>query len=84
MGLLRKMTDITPFDSRVDFGISQQLHVQKIMVPVDGLQEAVFRKLIRHLGEYLKENERARVHLYQEGGMEQETGSAGTGQEGFR
>lgn len=64
MGLLRKMTDITPFDSRVDFGISQQLHVQKIMVPVDGLQEAVFRKLIRHLGEYLKENERARVHLF--------------------
>lgn len=63
-GLLRKMTDITPFDSRVDFGISQQLHVQKIMVPVDGLREEIFRELIRNLGEYLKENEKARVHLF--------------------
>ncbi|MCM1025984.1 MAG: accessory Sec system protein Asp1 [Roseburia sp.] len=63
-GLVRKMTDITPFDSRVDFGISQQLHVQKIMVPVDGLREEVFRELIRNLGEYLEENEKARVHLF--------------------
>lgn len=63
-GLLRKITDITPFDSRVDFGISQQLHVQKIMVPVDGMREEVFQELIRNLGEYLKENEHARVHLF--------------------
>lgn len=63
-GLVRKITDITPFDSRVDFGISQQLHVRKIMVPVDGLREEVFRDLIRSLGEYLKENERARIHLF--------------------
>lgn len=63
-GLLRRMTDITPFDSRVDFGISQQLHVQKIMVPVDGLKEETWKELIRSLGEYLKKNERARVHLF--------------------
>ncbi len=63
-GLLQKMTDITPFDSRVDFGISQQLHVQKIMIPMDGIREEVFRELIRNLGEYLKHNEKARVHLF--------------------
>ena len=63
-GLIRKMMDITPFDSRVDFGISQQLHVQKIMVPVDGLREEVFLDLIRILGEYLKENEKARIYLF--------------------
>ena len=42
--------DITPFDSRVDFGISQQLNVQKILVPVDGIDDATFAELIRQLG----------------------------------
>ncbi|MBQ8233007.1 MAG: accessory Sec system protein Asp1 [Lachnospiraceae bacterium] len=58
------ITDITPFDSRVDFGISQQLNVQKIMVPVDGMEEARFGELIRHLGEYLLTNDNARIHLF--------------------
>lgn len=55
---------ITPFDTRVDFGISQQLHVQKILVPVDGLQEPLWEKLIEVLGKYLLQNKRARVHLF--------------------
>lgn len=33
------ITDISPYDTRVDFGISQQLDVQKILVPVDGMEE---------------------------------------------
>ena len=58
------ITNITPFDSRVDFGISQQLNVQKILVPVDGMEDARFAKLIQKLGEYLQTNENARIHLF--------------------
>lgn len=61
---LKNITDITPFDSRVDFGISQQLNVQKIMVPVDGLAEERFGELIQALGKYLTMNENARIHLF--------------------
>lgn len=61
---LRNIMYISPFDSRVDFGISQQLTVQKIMVPVDGISEKLFRKVILILCEYLAENERAQVHLF--------------------
>lgn len=61
---LTNITDITPFDSRVDLGISQQLNVQKILVPVDGMEEEWFEELICRLGEYLPSNENARVHLF--------------------
>ncbi len=61
---VKKITDITPFDSRVDFGISQQLNVQKILVPVDGLSDEEFEVIIQKLGEYLPLNENARVHLF--------------------
>lgn len=61
---LMNIKDITPFDSREDFGISQQLHVQKILVPVDGMDDVSFEKLIRYLGEYLPQNENARIHLF--------------------
>lgn len=54
---------ITPFDSRVDFGISQQLRVQKILIPVDQLEDAIFENLIRAIGSYLPRNEHAQVHL---------------------
>ena len=60
---LSHIKDITPFDSRVDFGISQQLNVQKILVPVDNLEDDVFEELIRALGTYLPENRNAQVHL---------------------
>ena len=60
---LLRIKDITPFDSRVDFGISQQLNVQKILVPVDNLEDEVFAELIRALGTYLPENKNAQIHL---------------------
>ncbi len=65
--LLKKLdniADITPFDSRVDFGISQQINVQKILVPVDGMPDEVFEELIKYLGLYLLENENAQIHLF--------------------
>ena len=61
---ITKSTNITPFDSRVDLGISQQLNVQKILVPVDGLEDDRFNELIKILGAYLPQNENAQVHLY--------------------
>lgn len=61
---IQNITDITPFDSRVDLGISQQLNVQKILVPVDEMHEDTFEKLIQKLGEYLPSNENARIHLF--------------------
>ncbi|MBQ2744531.1 MAG: accessory Sec system protein Asp1 [Lachnospiraceae bacterium] len=62
--VMKNITDITPFDTRVDFGISQQLNVQKILVPVDGMAEDRFKQLVVTLGEYLPTNENASVHLF--------------------
>ena len=61
---LKNITDITPFDSRVDLGISQQLTVQKILVPVDDMELDWFEQIICVLGEYLPTNENAQVHLF--------------------
>ena len=56
--------DIPPFDSRVDFGISRQLKVQNILVPVDGIEKSLCKEIILQLADYLKKNEFARVHLF--------------------
>lgn len=61
---LTRIVAITPFDSRVDFGISAQLSVRKILVPVDGLGKERFRELVRALGAYLMTNDLAEVHLF--------------------
>lgn len=61
---LSNIIDITPFDSRVDFGITQQLTVQKILVPVDGMEQETFMEVIRNLGSYLPENDKAEIHLF--------------------
>lgn len=58
------ITDISPFDTRLDFSISNQLHVQNVMVPVDELDESLFEELIYQLGIYLTMNENARVCLF--------------------
>ncbi len=60
----QKITDISPYDTRVDFGISGQLDVQKILVPVDGMGDGLFEQLIKGLGQYLCVNDNARVHLF--------------------
>ena len=57
-------TVIPPFDSRPDFGISLQLNTQKILVPVDGLEEAQFQWLITRLYVYLQKNANAQIHLF--------------------
>ena len=55
---------ISLFDTRLDFGISQQVHGQKIMLPVDGMKEKNFENLIFRLGNYLNKNKDAQIHLF--------------------
>ena len=61
---LQRMIDISPFDTRIDQGISQQLHVQKILVPVDDLPSGRFEEMVPYLAEYLSINEHARIHIF--------------------
>ena len=58
------ITDIPPYDTRMDFGISSQLRVQNILVPVDGLTEDAFAWVIKGLADYLTINDLARVHFF--------------------
>lgn len=62
--LLKKIMAIPPYDSRVDLSISAQFTVQKILVPVDDMEDEIFAGLMRVLGQYLLRNEKARIHLF--------------------
>ena len=61
---LTNIVDISPYDSRMDFGISEQLTIQKILVPVDGLPDDRFKELMVNLAAYLQTNENAMVHIF--------------------
>ena len=61
---LPNIIDISPYDSRMDFGISSQLTVQKILVPVDDLPPERFTGLIIALAKYITTNENAMVHIF--------------------
>lgn len=61
---LDNIIELTPFDSRVDFGISQQLKVQNILLPVEGIPEKNFEELIVLLAKHMQTNKYARVHLF--------------------
>lgn len=61
---LKGIMYISPFDSRVDSGISQQLNVQKILVPIDGLDEGTLTELCHVLGDYCSKNETVSVSFF--------------------
>lgn len=56
--------NIPPYDTRLEPGISQQLPVQKILLPVDALRPEVLEEAVKSLAVYLEENKDARVHLF--------------------
>lgn len=56
--------DISPYDARIDIGISQQLSVQNILIPIDGLSDELFIQIILKVLSYLEKNDKARVHLF--------------------
>ncbi len=60
---LVKIVDITPYDTRVDYGISGQLHVRKILLPVDGLEERVMAKALTVLAQYVSEHDNTELYL---------------------
>ncbi len=61
---IENIIDISPYDSRMDFGISAELTIQKILVPVDDLPEERFEQLMIQLATYLPQNENAMVHIF--------------------
>ncbi len=58
------IADIPPYDTRMDFGISPQLKVQNILVPIDGMENYDNLPLTKALAEYLRVNDLARVHFF--------------------
>lgn len=56
--------NIPPYDTRVEPGISQQLNVQKILLPVDHLRPEVMEEAVKYIAGYLEGNGDARVHLF--------------------
>ncbi len=61
---LERILDIPPFDSRIDVGISQLINTQSIMVPIDGLEQDTFIKLILILNKYVNEHQDTSVTLF--------------------
>lgn len=58
------ITDISPYDTRMDFGVSSQLKVQNILLPVDGIPKREYQQIITEVAHYLRTNELARVHIF--------------------
>lgn len=58
------ITDIPPYDTRMDFGISSQLKVQNILIPIDGIGKDDYRQIILEAAHYMTANELARVHIF--------------------
>lgn len=61
---IENIIDISPYDSRMDFGISGEITVQKILVPVDGLPDERFEALMIQLAKYLLQYENAMIHIF--------------------
>lgn len=64
-GLLAPVRVITPYETRVEVGVSQRLHVQNVLVAVDALDDALFDEVMVSLAGYvLEKNRLARVCLF--------------------
>lgn len=63
-GKLVHIKDISPYDTREDVGISEQLTVQNVMVPVDEMPKEQFRQLIKILHRYMADRPSVRVCLF--------------------
>lgn len=59
-----RITDISPYDFRSSANVSQQMQVQKILIPVDRLTAEMFERTIHSVTEYMMENDKLEVHLF--------------------
>lgn len=56
---------ITPYDSRIEFGVSQHLRIQNILLAADQLDTSVFGRVVPVLAAYVAtKNPRARICLF--------------------
>ena len=62
------MMNISPYDTRIDFGISAQLKVQNILLPIDGIAQNEFAQILVEVASYLQKNNLARLHLFSRNG----------------
>ena len=63
-----RMMNISPYDTRIDFGISAQLKVQNILLPIDGIAQNEFVQILVEVASYLQKNNLARLHLFSRNG----------------
>lgn len=63
-----RMMNISPYDTRIDFGISAQLKVQNILLPIDGIAQNEFAQILVEVASYLQKNNLARLHLFSRNG----------------
>lgn len=55
---------ISPYDTRGDYSISQRLHVQNILLPVDSLSNELIETTVLAIAIYLSRNDKAMVQLF--------------------
>lgn len=59
-----RMTSITPYDSRVDEGISMEFPYQNILVMTDGISQEKLDEILDELVKYINHNFKTKVQLY--------------------
>lgn len=52
----KKICDISPFDTRLSLGKSQQIRELKLFMPLDGLEGIFLEKALRQVFDYMKRN----------------------------
>ncbi len=69
-----KIYDISPYDTRLSLGRSQQIKELKVFMPLDGLEGIFRQKALRQMFEYMKRNTNVSLQIgtRKEGGDEQE------------
>ena len=55
--------DISPYDTRINLGVSQQLTVQQLLIPIDGMNEEMFTEMVLILLEYKQSHENVELHF---------------------
>lgn len=62
--IMDKLIELSPFDTRFDFGKSSQLGVQNILLPVDELDAVTYEMLVINLIKHLYKNDKAVIHVF--------------------
>ncbi len=59
----KKILDISPFDTRLSLGKSQQIKDLRVFVPIDGMQEPIRTRALKMMIEVLQTDERIKLIL---------------------